>query len=253
MFSECQRQEIYFLALIDILTHYGVKKRTAQAAKTVKHGAGAEISTVKPDQYARRFLEFVEKIIEWLACRRRRTPLAHLLPLGLTDGRVRQSKNIYFTLTTQQYSTDGLTGFYLKISSVIQCSFTQLVLSRNLVEWHIGGQGCCLFFHCTASEEAQIICLRRAWRLPDGWRDAVGTKLCRSCEEFPDLFLSHSSSATADLIFDHVFSMLTSMRNGYMMRAALLTFAAINVKPIWQASSCGWGTETAFKTEVIFV
>lgn len=62
--SECPRAEIYFIALIDILTHYGVKKRTAQAAKTVKHGAGAEISTVKPDQYARRLLEFVEKIIE---------------------------------------------------------------------------------------------------------------------------------------------------------------------------------------------
>jgi len=62
----CQppRNEIYFLAIVDILTHYGVKKRTAQAAKTVKHGAGAEISTVKPDQYAKRFMEFVEKIIE---------------------------------------------------------------------------------------------------------------------------------------------------------------------------------------------
>lgn len=63
-FLECPRTEIYFIALIDILTHYGVKKRTAQAAKTVKHGAGAEISTVKPDQYARRLLEFIEKIIE---------------------------------------------------------------------------------------------------------------------------------------------------------------------------------------------
>lgn len=62
--DQCPRTEIYFIALIDILTHYGVKKRTAQAAKTVKHGAGAEISTVKPDQYARRLLEFIEKIIE---------------------------------------------------------------------------------------------------------------------------------------------------------------------------------------------
>jgi 1-phosphatidylinositol-5-phosphate 4-kinase len=52
------------MALIDILTHYGVKKRTAQAAKTVKHGAGAEISTVKPEQYMRRFLEFVTKNIQ---------------------------------------------------------------------------------------------------------------------------------------------------------------------------------------------
>lgn len=63
-FLECPRTEIYFIALIDILTHYGVKKRTAQAAKTVKHGAGAEISTAKPDQYARRLLEFIEKIME---------------------------------------------------------------------------------------------------------------------------------------------------------------------------------------------
>lgn len=62
--EQCPRREIYFIALIDVLTNYGVKKRTAQAAKTMKHGAGAEISTVKPDQYARRFMEFVEKIIE---------------------------------------------------------------------------------------------------------------------------------------------------------------------------------------------
>ncbi len=52
------------MALIDILTHYGMKKRTAQAAKTVKHGAGAEISTVKPEQYARRFMDFISKAIE---------------------------------------------------------------------------------------------------------------------------------------------------------------------------------------------
>ena len=61
--SECPRSEIYFMALIDILTHYGMKKRTAQAAKTMKHGAGAEISTVRPDQYAKRFMDFIEKIL----------------------------------------------------------------------------------------------------------------------------------------------------------------------------------------------
>ena len=58
------KSEIYFMALIDVLTKYGMKKRTAQAAKTVKHGAGAEISTVRPDQYARRFLDFISKCIE---------------------------------------------------------------------------------------------------------------------------------------------------------------------------------------------
>lgn len=52
------------MALIDILTHYGMKKRTANAAKQVKHGSGAEISTVKPEQYAKRFTDFVSKIIE---------------------------------------------------------------------------------------------------------------------------------------------------------------------------------------------
>ena len=61
---ECDKKELYFIGLIDILTHYGMKKRTAQAAKTVKHGSGAEISTVKPEQYARRFLEFIEKVLD---------------------------------------------------------------------------------------------------------------------------------------------------------------------------------------------
>ena len=63
-FSDGPRKEVYFIALIDILTRYNMKKRTAQAAKTVKHGTGAEISTVRPDQYAKRFMEFISKCIE---------------------------------------------------------------------------------------------------------------------------------------------------------------------------------------------
>lgn len=60
------KREIYFLALIDILTHYGVKKQAAKAAKTVKYGSHAVdgISTVEPEQYGRRFLEFMAKVIE---------------------------------------------------------------------------------------------------------------------------------------------------------------------------------------------
>lgn len=58
------KREVYFMALIDILTHYGLKKRSANVAKTVKYGADQEISTVKPDQYAKRFLEFINKIIQ---------------------------------------------------------------------------------------------------------------------------------------------------------------------------------------------
>jgi len=58
------RKEIYFLGLIDILTHYGVRKKTAQAAKTVKHGTGAEITTVQPKQYASRFVDFISEKIK---------------------------------------------------------------------------------------------------------------------------------------------------------------------------------------------
>uniref|UniRef100_A0AC34Q5S3 PIPK domain-containing protein n=1 Tax=Panagrolaimus sp. JU765 TaxID=591449 RepID=A0AC34Q5S3_9BILA len=60
--SESPRKLIYFVGLVDILTYYGVKKRTASAAKSVKYGSEAEnISTVKPEQYARRLLEFVNR------------------------------------------------------------------------------------------------------------------------------------------------------------------------------------------------
>lgn len=58
-------REIYFLALVDILTHYGVKKQAAKVAKTVKYGSSVDgISTVDPDQYAARFLDFMSKAIE---------------------------------------------------------------------------------------------------------------------------------------------------------------------------------------------
>uniref|UniRef100_A0A8C4NJB6 Phosphatidylinositol 5-phosphate 4-kinase type-2 alpha n=1 Tax=Eptatretus burgeri TaxID=7764 RepID=A0A8C4NJB6_EPTBU len=57
------RKEVYFVAIIDILTPYDTKKKAAHAAKTVKHGAGAEISTVNPEQYSRRFLEFITNIM----------------------------------------------------------------------------------------------------------------------------------------------------------------------------------------------
>jgi len=63
--SESEKPLFYYMALIDILTHYGMKKRTANAAKQVKHGSGAEISTVKPEQYAKRFTDFINKIIDW--------------------------------------------------------------------------------------------------------------------------------------------------------------------------------------------
>lgn len=58
-------KEIYFLALIDVLTHYGVKKQAAKAAKTVKYGSNVDgISTCDPEQYGKRFIEFLSKAIE---------------------------------------------------------------------------------------------------------------------------------------------------------------------------------------------
>jgi len=42
-----------------------VKKQAAKVAKTVKYGSSADgISTVDPDQYATRFLDFVANAIE---------------------------------------------------------------------------------------------------------------------------------------------------------------------------------------------
>lgn len=37
-FTDSPRKEVYFMAIIDILTHYDAKKKAAHAAKTVKHG-----------------------------------------------------------------------------------------------------------------------------------------------------------------------------------------------------------------------
>ncbi|KAK5601800.1 Phosphatidylinositol 5-phosphate 4-kinase type-2 gamma [Crenichthys baileyi] len=56
------RREVYFMGLIDVLTQYDTKKKAAHAARAVKHGAGAEITTVHPEQYAKRFKEFIAKI-----------------------------------------------------------------------------------------------------------------------------------------------------------------------------------------------
>ncbi|XP_008194796.1 phosphatidylinositol 5-phosphate 4-kinase type-2 alpha [Tribolium castaneum] len=58
-------KEIYFIAIIDVLTHYGVKKQAAKAAKTVKYGSNVDgISTCDPEQYGKRFIDFISKAIE---------------------------------------------------------------------------------------------------------------------------------------------------------------------------------------------
>uniref|UniRef100_A0A1A8P6H1 Phosphatidylinositol 5-phosphate 4-kinase type-2 gamma n=1 Tax=Nothobranchius rachovii TaxID=451742 RepID=A0A1A8P6H1_9TELE len=55
-------EEVYFMGLIDVLTQYDTKRRAAHAARAVKHGAGAEISTLHPEQYAKCFSEVINKI-----------------------------------------------------------------------------------------------------------------------------------------------------------------------------------------------
>lgn len=49
--EECPRREIYFLALVDILSHYGTRKRTAT------------IGNVQPEQYGRRLMDFISKAL----------------------------------------------------------------------------------------------------------------------------------------------------------------------------------------------
>nr|CDS26040.1 phosphatidylinositol 5 phosphate 4 kinase type 2 [Hymenolepis microstoma] len=55
------RPIIYFIAVIDILTRYGMRKRTAQTYKTVKHGGANadQITTVRPEVYGKRLLDFL--------------------------------------------------------------------------------------------------------------------------------------------------------------------------------------------------
>jgi len=58
-------RHIYFLSIVDVLTHYGVKKAAAKQLKTMKYGAGVDgISTAEPEQYSRRFLAFFSEAIE---------------------------------------------------------------------------------------------------------------------------------------------------------------------------------------------
>ncbi|KAH8861729.1 Phosphatidylinositol 5-phosphate 4-kinase type-2 beta [Schistosoma japonicum] len=64
--TDCPHRLVYFVAIIDILTRYGMRKRTAQTYKTVKHGADG--GSVKPEFYGRRLLDLqgIEVTSEYL-------------------------------------------------------------------------------------------------------------------------------------------------------------------------------------------
>ncbi|TGZ71678.1 hypothetical protein CRM22_002510 [Opisthorchis felineus] len=61
---DAPRPMVYFVAIIDLLTRYGMRKRTAQTYKTVKHGTSTEVGSVKPEMYGKRLLDFMSQCID---------------------------------------------------------------------------------------------------------------------------------------------------------------------------------------------
>jgi len=55
------KREVYYMGLIDILTHYDTKKKAAHAMKTAKHGLGADFSVKSPRVYAHRLIQRLEQ------------------------------------------------------------------------------------------------------------------------------------------------------------------------------------------------
>lgn len=56
-------KQIYFMGIIDILTHYGKKKKIEHMIKTIAHSK-ASISCAPPQFYAQRFVSFLDTLIE---------------------------------------------------------------------------------------------------------------------------------------------------------------------------------------------
>eukprot|EP00127_Corallochytrium_limacisporum_P002644 Clim_evm80s134 gene=Clim_evmTU80s134 len=57
------KREIYFMGIVDVYTHYGVRKHAAHAGKSIRYGDGAGISSVDPGSYAKRLVEFMENVV----------------------------------------------------------------------------------------------------------------------------------------------------------------------------------------------
>eukprot|EP00742_Colponemidia_sp_Colp-10_P009217 GILJ01010035.1.p1 GENE.GILJ01010035.1~~GILJ01010035.1.p1 ORF type:complete len:840 (-),score=150.67 GILJ01010035.1:293-2812(-) len=56
------QEYVYFFGIIDILTYYSAKKRMEHAAKSLRYDRHG-ISCVNPSEYAKRFIDFMAKII----------------------------------------------------------------------------------------------------------------------------------------------------------------------------------------------
>jgi len=54
--------EIYFLAIIDMLQPYNIRKQMEHGIKSLRYGPG--ISVVPPENYAARFLNFIQSVVE---------------------------------------------------------------------------------------------------------------------------------------------------------------------------------------------
>ena len=54
--------DVYFMAVIDILQTYDLKKRMESTIKTIKHGA-EKISAVSSIRYGTRFVKFMESLV----------------------------------------------------------------------------------------------------------------------------------------------------------------------------------------------
>ena len=54
--------KVYFMGIIDIFTGYNAKKKVEHFLKSIKYDSET-ISCVPPDQYAKRFSEFIDKAL----------------------------------------------------------------------------------------------------------------------------------------------------------------------------------------------
>ena len=56
-----ENDKVYFFGIIDIFTNYGGKKKMEYIVKSVSQGTG--ISCKPPDEYSRRFINFIDTIL----------------------------------------------------------------------------------------------------------------------------------------------------------------------------------------------